>query len=62
LSVQLQISFSKKILHFLTNPDAHTPDEAVALRDTKLIKYDFIWSGQNKNRLLEAWNNAIKSK
>ena len=48
--------------HFLTNPDAHTPDEAVALRDTKLIKYDFIWSGQNKNRLLEAWNNAIKSK
>ena len=48
--------------HFLTNPDAHTPDEAVALRDTKLIKYDFVWSGQNKNRLLEAWNNAIKSK
>lgn len=47
--------------HFLTNPDAHTPDEAVALRDTKLINYDFIWSGKNKNRLLEAWNRAIKS-
>ena len=47
--------------HFLTNPDAHTPDEASALRDTKLITYDFVWSGANKNRLLEAWNNAIKS-
>ena len=47
--------------HFLTNPDAHTPDEALALRNTKLIMYDFAWSGKNKNRLLEAWNTAIKS-
>ncbi|MBP3709904.1 MAG: ABC transporter substrate-binding protein [Treponema sp.] len=47
--------------HFLSNPEAHTPDEATALRDTKLINYDFIWSGENKNRLLEAWNEAVKA-
>jgi iron(III) transport system substrate-binding protein len=45
---------------FLTNPDAKTPAEAAALKDTKLIDYDFVWSGANKGRLLEAWNNAIK--
>lgn len=45
---------------FLTNSDSKTPEEALALKDTKLIDYDFSWSGENKDRLLEAWNNAVK--
>ncbi|MEG1874845.1 MAG: ABC transporter substrate-binding protein [Angelakisella sp.] len=45
---------------FLTNPDAKTPAEALALKDTKLVKFDFVWSGENKDRLLEAWDKAVK--
>lgn len=45
---------------FLTNPEAQTPKEAESLKDTKLINYDFVWSGENKARLLEAWNIAVK--
>ncbi|HBR02517.1 MAG TPA: iron ABC transporter substrate-binding protein [Ruminiclostridium sp.] len=45
---------------FLTNPDSKTPDEALKLKDTKLIDYDFESSGKNKDRLLEAWDNAVK--
>ncbi|MCH3918366.1 MAG: ABC transporter substrate-binding protein [Spirochaetia bacterium] len=45
---------------FLTNPASHTPDEAKSLENTKLIHYDFEWSGTNKNRLLEEWNTATK--
>ena len=45
---------------FLTNPDSKTPAEAEALKDTKLIDFDFDWSGENKDRLLEAWDNAVK--
>ncbi len=46
--------------HFLTNVDANPPAEAAPLKSTKLINYDFSWSGANKGRLVEAWNNAIK--
>lgn len=45
---------------FLTNPDAQTPKEAEALKDTKLAKYDFVWSGKNKSNLLEKWDKAVK--
>ncbi len=47
---------------FLTNPNARTPQEAEFLKDTKLVDYDFAWSGANKQRLLEAWNEAVKAK
>lgn len=45
---------------FLTNPEATPPAEALPFKDTKLIKYDFAWSGKNRAHLLEAWNNAVK--
>jgi iron(III) transport system substrate-binding protein len=45
---------------FLTNPDAKPPKEVDMLKGTKLIDYNFIWSGENKQRLLDAWNKAIK--
>lgn len=45
---------------FLTNPDSKTPPEAEALKETKLIDFNFKWSGENKDRLLEAWDNAVK--
>ena len=47
---------------FLTNPNARPPKEAEFLKDTKLVDYDFAWSGANKQRLLEAWNEAVKKK
>jgi iron(III) transport system substrate-binding protein len=45
---------------FLTNPEANPPKEALAFKDAKLLKYDFQWSGDNRARLLEAWNKAVK--
>lgn len=45
---------------FLTNPEANPPAEAVPFKGTKLINYDLKWSGDNRQRLVEAWNKAIK--
>lgn len=45
---------------FLTNPEANPPAEAMKFKDAKLINYDFQWSGDNRARLLEAWNKAVK--
>lgn len=45
---------------FLTNPDANPPEEAMPFKDAKLINYDFQWSGDNRARLLEEWNAAVK--
>ncbi len=45
---------------FLTNPEANPPAEAMPFKDTKLINYDFAWSGANRAKLLEAWNAAVK--
>ena len=45
---------------FLTNPEATPPAEALPFKNTKLINYDLAWSGANRQRLVEAWNKAIK--
>ena len=45
---------------FLTNPEATPPAEALPFKNTKLINYDLTWSGDNRQRLVEAWNKAIK--
>lgn len=45
---------------FLTNPEANPPAEAMPFKNAKLIKYDFQWSGDNRARLLEDWNKAVK--
>lgn len=45
---------------FLTNPEAKLPEEAAPFKDAKLINYDFAWSGENRSKLLEAWNAAVK--
>jgi iron(III) transport system substrate-binding protein len=45
---------------FLTNQDANQPEQVAQFADTKLIDYDFNWAGDNRNRLVEAWNQAIK--
>lgn len=37
---------------FLTNKDALPPEEAMQIKDTKLIDYDFKWAGENKKRLV----------
>lgn len=41
---------------FLTNKNANPPQEAMPIRDTKLIDYDFQWAGQNKGRLVERFS------
>ena len=45
---------------FLTNPNANPPEKALPFKDTNLINYDLEWSGENRNRLVEAWSEAIK--
>jgi len=41
---------------FLTNKDALPPEEAMSIKDTKLIDYDFQWAGENKRRLVERFS------
>ncbi|KYH33980.1 Fe(3+)-binding periplasmic protein precursor [Clostridium tepidiprofundi DSM 19306] len=45
---------------FLTNPNAQPPKQAESIKDTKLIDYDFKWAGENRSKLVEKWNKAIK--
>lgn len=46
---------------FLTNPDAVPPEEAMILKDTKLIDYDFDWAGKNRKELVEKFNEITKT-
>ncbi len=46
---------------FLTNVRAKDPEEAQILTATTLIEYDFTWAGNNRDRLIEAWNAAINN-
>ena len=41
---------------FLTNVDAAPPAEALPIKDTKLIDYDFQWAGENKGRLVQRFS------
>ena len=41
---------------FLTNKDALPPEEALPIKDTKLINYDFQWAGENKQRLVQRFS------
>ncbi len=41
---------------FLTNKDAMPPEEAMPIKDTKLIDYNFQWAGENKKRLVERFS------
>jgi iron(III) transport system substrate-binding protein len=41
------------------NPKATVAPGAVTLDQVKLIDYDAIWAGQNKDRLIEAWRDRI---
>ncbi len=45
---------------FLTNPQAQPPAIASEIADTKLINYNFVWAGENRNRLVNLWHQAIK--
>nr|WP_307776080.1 ABC transporter substrate-binding protein [uncultured Cetobacterium sp.] len=38
---------------FLTNETANPPEEAMQLKDTKLIDYNFDWAGTNRVRLVD---------
>ena len=55
-----EIGQNNNSYQFLTNPEANPPKEALAFKDAKLLKYNFQWSGDNRARLLEAWNKAVK--
>ena len=41
------------------NPKATVAPGAVTMDDVKLIDYDAIWAGENKDRLIEAWRDRI---
>ena len=55
-----ELGQKNKSYQFLTNPEANPPAEAMKFKDAKLINYNFEWSGENRARLLEEWNAAIK--
>lgn len=46
---------------FLTNPQAATPQQALVLKGTKLIDYNFNWAGTNRSSLIEKFNNATRT-
>lgn len=46
---------------FLTNPDAQPPEQALTLKDTKLIDYDFVWAGDNRDKYLEKFMEITKT-
>ncbi len=46
---------------FLTNPEANPPKEALVLKDTKLIDYDFDWAGKHRGELVEKFSTATKT-
>jgi len=46
---------------FLTNKDALPPEEAMTIKDTKLIDYDFKWAGENKKRLVELFSRETST-
>jgi ABC-type Fe3+ transport system, periplasmic component len=43
----------------LTNKDAKSPDEAIALESINVIPYDLNWSGSNRERLINKWINEV---
>lgn len=46
---------------FLTNEDALPPDQAIVLKDTKLIEYDEVWAGDNRELFLEKFMELTKT-
>lgn len=46
---------------FLTNSDATPPEQAMSLKDTKLIDYDFQWAGDNRSDFLEKFMELTKT-
>ena len=43
----------------LTHADATSPEEAIPLDQAVLIDYDFTWAGENRQRLVERWDDEI---
>lgn len=46
---------------FLTNPDANPPEQAMSLKDTVLIDYDFQWAADNRDTFLEKFMELTKT-
>jgi iron(III) transport system substrate-binding protein len=46
---------------FLTNPDAVPPEQALSLKDTTLIDYDFQWAADNRDAFLEKFMELTKT-
>jgi iron(III) transport system substrate-binding protein len=45
----------------LTNKDAKSPEEAIALDSIHVIPYDVNWSGSNRERLIHKWKYEVFS-
>lgn len=46
---------------FLTNSEATPPEQAIVLKDTKLIDYDFVWAGDMREEFLEKFMELTKT-
>ena len=49
-------------LQFLTHPDARPPAEVEGIRNTRLIDQDDEWSGANRTRFLEMFNEISRGR
>ena len=41
------------------NKDANPPKGAIKISDLNVIEYDFVWAGENRKRLVEAFSNTV---
>ena len=41
------------------NPEAEVAEGSVTLDQVKLIDYDHVWAGQNKDDMIKAWRDRI---
>lgn len=46
---------------FLTNKNAEPPEQALSIKDTKLINYDFKWAADNRSTFLEKFMELTKT-
>lgn len=46
---------------FLTNKNANPPEQAMTLKDTALIDYDFVWAGDHRGEFLEKFMELTKT-
>ncbi|MDK2896011.1 MAG: iron(III) transport system substrate-binding protein [Candidatus Atribacteria bacterium] len=59
LSVDGQQLHSDISLRVATHPEVVLPEGSTPISDLQLVDYDYGWAGQNRERIVEEWNNRF---